>query len=101
MSIVSGSIEPELIRALLGENAEVLVDLCVARGLTGDNEGAVAFRHELAIQATLDRLPPSLQRSLHEKAEKATSTMSAADGNALLSQGGPSGRNEGALPSGS
>ena len=60
ISIVPGSVEPWLMRALLGVDAGALVDRCVARGLLlRDDQGAVTFRHELARQATLDRLPPS------------------------------------------
>lgn len=44
------------------------------------------FRHELARQATLDRLPPSLQRSLHAKVEAAISQLPAAHAFALLSR---------------
>ena len=68
MSIVPGSVEPWLIPALLGAEAGILVDRCVARGLLRrDENGSLAFRHELARQATLDRLPPTQQRALHAK----------------------------------
>lgn len=87
ISIVPGSVEPRLIRALLGVAAEALVDQCVARGLLRrDNQGALMFRHELARQATLDRVPPSLQRSLHAKVEAAISQLPAAHAFALLSR---------------
>jgi DNA-binding CsgD family transcriptional regulator len=72
MSIVPGNMELGLITSLLGEEAEDLVDRVVARGLLRrDAQGDLAFRHELARQATLDRLSPSLQRSLHAKVEAA------------------------------
>ncbi|OAP41442.1 LuxR family transcriptional regulator [Sinorhizobium glycinis] len=87
ISIVPGSVEPWLIRALLGVDAEALVDQCVTRGLLRrDNQGALTFRHELARQATLDRLSPRLQRSLHAKAEAAISQLPAARASALLSR---------------
>jgi DNA-binding CsgD family transcriptional regulator len=87
MSIVPGSVEPWLIRALLGVGAETLVDRCVARGfLRRDSQGAVTFRHELARQATLDRLSLSLQRSLHAKVETAISRLLTAQASALLSR---------------
>ncbi|WP_331375851.1 ATP-binding protein [Sinorhizobium chiapasense] len=87
ISIVPGSVERWLIRALLGAEAEALVDQCVARGLLQrDNQDALMFRHELARQATLDRLPPSLQRSLHAKVEAAISQLPAAHAFALLSR---------------
>ncbi|MBP1886164.1 ATP-binding protein [Sinorhizobium mexicanum] len=87
ISIVPGSVERWLLRALLGVEAEPLVDQCVARGLLQrDNQDALMFRHELARQATLDRLPPSLQRSLHAKAEAAISQLPTAHPSALLSR---------------
>ena len=87
MSIAPGSVEPWLIRALLGSEAEILVDQCVARRLLRrDSQGALTFRHELARQATLDRLSPSLQRSLHAKVEAAISELPAAQANAQLSR---------------
>jgi DNA-binding CsgD family transcriptional regulator len=70
ISIVPGNMELGLITALLGEEAEDLVARVVARGLLRrDAQGDLTFRHELARQATLDRLSPSLQRSLHARVE--------------------------------
>lgn len=87
MSIVPGSVEPWLIRSLLGVEAGAVVDQCVARGLLRrDHQGALTFRHELARQATLDRLSPSVQQSLHAKVEAAMSRLLAAQANALLSR---------------
>ncbi|QPB22065.1 AAA family ATPase [Rhizobium sp. 007] len=87
ISIVPGSVEPWLIRPLLGVEAEALVDQCVARGLLRqDDQGAVMFRHELARQATLDRLPPNVQRSLHAKVEAAISQLPTTHASALLSR---------------
>lgn len=87
MSIVPGSVEPWLIRALLGVEGETFVDQCVARGLLRrDSQGASSFRNELARQATLDRLPPTVQRSLHAKVEAAISELPPAQANALLSR---------------
>ena len=87
MSIVPGSAEPWLIRALVGVEADALVDQCVARGLLRrDAQGALTFRHELARQATLDRLSPSLQRSFHAKVEAAISQLPAAQTTATLSR---------------
>jgi DNA-binding CsgD family transcriptional regulator/tetratricopeptide (TPR) repeat protein len=72
MSIVPGNLELGLITSLLGDEAEDLVDRVVARGLLRrDQQGDVTFRHELARQATLDRLSSSMQRSLHAKVEAA------------------------------
>lgn len=87
MSIVPGSVEPWLIPALLGADAGMLVDRCVARGLLRrDENGSLAFRHELSRQATLDRLPPTQQRALHAKVEAAIAERPAAQANTLLSR---------------
>ncbi|MFE0753471.1 ATP-binding protein [Inquilinus sp. NPDC058860] len=87
MSIIPGSAEPGLIRSLLGVEAEILADQCVARGLLRrDGKGALTFRHDLARQATLDRLSPSLQRSLHAKVDAAISGLLTAQASALLSR---------------
>ena len=76
ISIVPGTMELGLIKALLGEGAETPVDLAVGRGvLRRDERGDISFRHELARQATLDRLSSSLQRSLHRKVEAALATL--------------------------
>ena len=78
MSIVPGNMELGLITSLLGQEAEDLVARVVARGLLRrDAQGDLTFRHELARQATLDRLSPSLQRSLHARVE---STLAALPG---------------------
>ena len=74
MSIVPGSVEPWLMRALLGSGADVAVENCVARGLlVRDAQGALAFRHELARLATLERLKPAAQKALHGRIEFAMS----------------------------
>src|SRR5207244_12719756 len=87
MSIEPGSVEPWLIRALLGAEVDPVVDRCVARGLLRrDAQGALTFRHELARQATLERLPPSLQRSLHAKAEAAMARLPAGQTGAPLAR---------------
>jgi DNA-binding CsgD family transcriptional regulator len=87
MSVEPGSVEPWLIRALLGAKTDDLVDRCVARGLLRqDSQGALTFRHELSRQATLDRLPPSLQRSLHAKMEAAIAELPAAQASAQLAR---------------
>jgi DNA-binding CsgD family transcriptional regulator len=76
MSIVPGNVELGLITTLLGIEADDLVERAVARGLLRrDAQGDITFRHELARQATLDRLSPSLQRSLHAKVEAALAAL--------------------------
>ena len=87
MSVEPGSVEPGLIRALVGAEADALVDGCVARGLLRqDSQGILTFRHELSRQATLDRLPPSLQRSLHAKMEAAIAQLPAPQASAQLAR---------------
>lgn len=78
MSVVPGSVEPWLVPSLLGADGEALADRCVTRGLLRrDDQGALAFRHELARQATLERLPPSRQRALHARVASALSALPA------------------------
>ena len=87
MSIVPGNMELRLIKALLGAEAEDLVDMAVARGLLRrDPGGDISFRHELARQATLDRLSNSLQRSMHGKVEAALASLPGQDGMAQLAR---------------
>ncbi|RVJ84029.1 ATP-binding protein [Sinorhizobium meliloti] len=87
ISIVPGGVEPWLVRALLDVEADTLLDQCLVRGLLRrDGQGTVMFRHELARQATLERLPPSLQRSLHSKVEAAISQVLTTKSPALLAR---------------
>lgn len=61
--------------------------MAVARGLLrSDPSGDISFRHELARQATLDRLSTSLQRSMHGKVEAALASLPGQDGMALLAR---------------
>ncbi len=79
ISIIPGSVEPWLVEALAGAGADSAVDQCVARGvLVRDEQGMLRFRHELARQAALDRLPLSVQQGLHARAEGAIAAGSAA-----------------------
>ena len=87
ISILPGSVERWLLRALLGDVADSAVDQSTARGmLLRDERGAVKFRHELARQATLERLSASAQRSLHGKVEAALSQAPEPQAAMLLSQ---------------
>jgi DNA-binding CsgD family transcriptional regulator/tetratricopeptide (TPR) repeat protein len=87
MSIVPGTMELQLIKAMLGAEAEDLVDKAVARGLLRRSpDGAISFRHELARQATLDRLSTSLQRSTHGKVEAALASLPGQDSMAQLAR---------------
>jgi DNA-binding CsgD family transcriptional regulator/tetratricopeptide (TPR) repeat protein len=72
ISIVPGAIEPWLIQSLVDDQADTIVDRCVSRGLlTRDSAGSLRFRHELARQATLERLSTAAQRDLHGKIDMA------------------------------
>ncbi|WP_225766620.1 AAA family ATPase [Inquilinus sp. Marseille-Q2685] len=85
VSIVPGSVEPWLARALLGGRADAAVDRCIARGmLVRDDQGAIGFRHELARLATLDQLTPAVQQSLHARVETAMAEAPARQAIALL-----------------
>jgi len=87
ISIVPGSVERWLVRTLMGPQADAAVDQCVARGvLLRDEQGALKFRHELARQATLDRLPMSVQRTLHAKVETVLSQAPTALESGLLAR---------------
>lgn len=87
MSIVPGTVELRLITEMLGPEAEDLVERCVARGLLRrDADGYVSFRHELARQATLERLSPSLQRAMHSRVEAALEVLAGANSSAHLSR---------------
>ena len=87
ISVVPGTAEIGLIQALLGAEAESLVDRCVARGvLRRDSDGDLTFRHELARQATLERLSPSLQRALHAKVGAALASLPGAQAVAQLAR---------------
>src|SRR5262245_61271579 len=54
--------------------------------LLRDEQGAVRFRHELARQATLDRLKPAAQRALHARVEAAMSEVPGDQAKASLSR---------------
>jgi ATP/maltotriose-dependent transcriptional regulator MalT len=87
MSIVPGNVEPWVIHNLLGEDADDAVESCVARGLlVRDDQAALTFRHELARQATLERLTPSAQKALHGRIEAAMSDSAAAPAIVSLSR---------------
>lgn len=87
MSVVPGSVEPWLMRSLLGGHADDTVDSCVSRGLLlRDGQGALTFRHELARRATLDRLTPAAQKSLHARIEAAMSDTATAPADLSLSR---------------
>ena len=72
MSIMPGSIEPELVRKLIGDDVDAAIDSSIAKGLlVRDAAGQFLFRHELARKATLERLTQSQQKALHTKIDGA------------------------------
>ncbi|HJQ59741.1 MAG TPA: AAA family ATPase, partial [Vineibacter sp.] len=78
ISINPGPVEPWLVRAVVGPDADATVDRCIARAvLLRDAQGALRFRHELARLATLERLPMAAQRTLHARVEAALSQAAA------------------------
>jgi DNA-binding CsgD family transcriptional regulator/tetratricopeptide (TPR) repeat protein len=87
VSITPGGIEPWLIRHLVGGEADSLIDRSEARGLLRrDGQGMVTFRHELAREAVLEGIAPSLQRSLHARMEMALSALPGLHADAMLSR---------------
>jgi DNA-binding CsgD family transcriptional regulator/tetratricopeptide (TPR) repeat protein len=83
MSIMPGSIEPELVRRLIADGADAAIDSCMEKGLlVRDAAGLLLFRHELARKATLERLSPSRQKALHAKVDWAM----AGGGDAMLAR---------------
>ncbi|MFP5076231.1 ATP-binding protein [Rhizobium sp. YIM 134829] len=80
LSILPGGASRRMVPALTSEDAEGLADQCVDRGLLRwDQMGTLVFRHELARQATLERLSPATQRALHARMETIFAAMPAAD----------------------
>jgi DNA-binding CsgD family transcriptional regulator/tetratricopeptide (TPR) repeat protein len=84
-SVVPGRIEGWLVREFLDPPAEALEE-CRAIGMTWLDDGALAFRHELARRAVEDALPTDRRRALHDacltallaRAERGDAAVSAA-----------------------
>ncbi len=88
ISILPGGAPGFVVSALKADEDDQAIDLCVERGLLRwDEKGVLVFRHELARQATLERISPALQRSLHARMEGILAMQPDADNNPnLLSQ---------------
>lgn len=87
VSITPGGIQPWLLRVLVGDDADALIDRSEARGLLRrDGQGVITFRHELAREAALERLAPSTRRSLHARIEAALSAQPSARAEAMLAE---------------
>lgn len=70
ISIFPSGASPSVTRVLQGEDDGQIADECIERGLLRrDEKAALVFRHELARQATLERLSPAIQRALHARIE--------------------------------
>ncbi len=69
ISVAPSGAEDWFAEALLQENADEAIASCAARGLLFcDSEERYRFRHELARQATLERLNANTQKILHQRA---------------------------------
>lgn len=65
-SMLPSGATPLFVSALVGLEGERIAEQCVERGLLRyDEQGLLIFRHELARQATLERLSPIAQRDFH------------------------------------
>jgi ATP/maltotriose-dependent transcriptional regulator MalT len=74
VSIVPRPVEEWLVKALLGSDAQSVIDGCVEHGLlVQDEHHAVKFRHELARQSVQARVQRTAQKSLHERYDAAIS----------------------------
>jgi DNA-binding CsgD family transcriptional regulator/tetratricopeptide (TPR) repeat protein len=67
VAIVRGRAEPWLIRGA-GQAEETDVEECLGIGMLRDDDGALAFRHELARRSLEASLSPARRRTLHERA---------------------------------
>lgn len=69
ISVAPSGAEDWFAKALLQEDADEAIASCEARGLLfRDSEARYRFRHELARQATLERLNSNTQKILHQRA---------------------------------
>lgn len=64
--IVPGKTDRWLLEQLLG-TVELDFDGCLGIGMVRDEDGALAFRHELARRALEDSLPPAGRQALHAR----------------------------------
>ncbi len=67
VSIIPGKAEPWLIEGA-GQTDEAGVEACLGIGIVRDDDGALAFRYELARCALEASLSPARRRSLHDRA---------------------------------
>lgn len=88
ISILPSGLLPGMAPLLMEADAEQIVEKCIERGLLREDEkGAFVFRHELARQATIERLSPAMRRALHLRMEAIHAAMPGGDSDpAILSQ---------------
>ncbi|MBI2256042.1 MAG: AAA family ATPase [Proteobacteria bacterium] len=65
-SLVPGKAERWLIEQTVGGDAEA-IDACLAVGMVAQEDGALAFRHELARRAVEENVPVPHRRDLHAR----------------------------------
>jgi ATP/maltotriose-dependent transcriptional regulator MalT len=65
-ALVPGQAEDWLLREVL-QATEATIDECGLSGMTRDERGSLAFRHELSRRAVQDSLPPAEARALHAR----------------------------------
>lgn len=74
ISTQTGSAEPWLLRAALGDDVDATIEDCMARELiVRDAAGALKFRHELARRAVFDQIATGTRKALHGRIERALS----------------------------
>jgi DNA-binding CsgD family transcriptional regulator/tetratricopeptide (TPR) repeat protein len=78
-ALVPGRVEGWLLQEVLNA-PDAIIDECLLSGMTRDEHGALAFRHELSRQAVRDSLAPAEARSLHGRI---LSVLAAREGSAL------------------
>lgn len=64
--VVPGKAEPWLLEQAVNPD-EAAVESCLSIGMTRDEDGSIAFRHELARRALEDSLPEARRQHLHAK----------------------------------
>ena len=65
-ALVPGQAEAWLLREVL-QATEATIDECGLSGMTRDERGSLAFRHEISRRAVQDSLPPAQARALHAR----------------------------------
>jgi DNA-binding CsgD family transcriptional regulator/tetratricopeptide (TPR) repeat protein len=85
ISVLPSGVFAAMIPHLMGDEAEQIADQCVQRGLLRwDEKGALVFRHELARQATLERLSAAMRRGLHLRMEGILASLPGGDSDPVI-----------------